>query len=41
MTEPNTREPDEPHKPKDGGGADGYRWEEALELLGPVVSVAT
>ncbi|MFE7269371.1 flavoprotein [Streptomyces sp. NPDC057623] len=31
----------EPHKPKAGGGADRYRWEEALELLGPVVSVAT
>ncbi|GGU32261.1 flavoprotein [Streptomyces violascens] len=25
----------EPHKPKAGGGADRYRWEEALELLTP------
>lgn len=25
----------EPHKPKAGGGADRYRWEEALELLAP------
>ncbi|MEV7977386.1 flavoprotein [Streptomyces sp. NPDC086519] len=31
----------EPHRPKAGGGADRYRWEEALELLAPVVSVAT
>jgi hypothetical protein len=31
----------EAHRPKAGGGADRYRWEEALELLGPVVSVAT
>ncbi|MEU9479204.1 flavoprotein [Streptomyces sp. NPDC048191] len=31
----------EPHRPKAAGGADRYRWEEALELLGPVVSVAT
>ncbi|MCX3059799.1 flavoprotein [Streptomyces beihaiensis] len=28
----------EPHKPKAGGGADRFRWEEALELLAPVVS---
>ncbi|MEU5978692.1 flavoprotein [Streptomyces sp. NPDC047315] len=25
----------EPHRPKAGGGADRYRWEEALELLTP------
>lgn len=31
----------EPHRPKAGGGAGRYRWEEALELLAPVVSVAT
>ncbi|MGY4997550.1 flavoprotein [Streptomyces sp. 900105245] len=31
----------EPHQPKVGGGADRYRWEEALELLAPVVCVAT
>ncbi|MFF5143856.1 flavoprotein [Streptomyces sp. NPDC013157] len=29
----------EPHRPKAGGGADRYRWEEALELLTPRVSV--
>lgn len=28
----------EPHKPKAGGGADRFRWEEALELLEPKVS---
>ncbi|WUH92664.1 flavoprotein [Streptomyces sp. NBC_00433] len=27
----------EPHPPKAGGGADRFRWEEALELLGPAV----
>lgn len=27
----------EPHKPKAGGGADLFRWEEALDLLGPEV----
>lgn len=25
----------EPHRPKAGGGADRYRWEEVLELLAP------
>jgi len=25
----------EPHPPKSGGGADAFRWEEALELLAP------
>jgi phosphopantothenoylcysteine synthetase/decarboxylase len=30
----------EPHPPKSGGGADRFRWEEALELLAPKVSVA-
>jgi hypothetical protein len=25
----------EPHPPKSGGGADRFRWEEALELLAP------
>lgn len=25
----------EPHPPKAGGGADRFRWAEALELLGP------
>ncbi|WP_411069382.1 flavoprotein [Streptomyces sp. cmx-4-25] len=30
----------EPHRPKAGGGADRFRWEEALELLGPVLSGA-
>jgi hypothetical protein len=25
----------EPHKPKAGGGADRFRWEEALDLLEP------
>ncbi|MFJ5839855.1 flavoprotein [Streptomyces shenzhenensis] len=29
----------EPHRPKAGGGADRYRWEEALELLAPRLSV--
>ncbi|MFE6481779.1 flavoprotein [Streptomyces sp. NPDC057757] len=28
----------DPHKPKAGGGADRYRWEEALELLAPRLS---
>ncbi|MFI1710636.1 flavoprotein [Streptomyces griseoruber] len=28
----------EPHRPKAGGGADRYRWEEALELLAPKLS---
>jgi hypothetical protein len=28
----------EPHRPKAGGGADRYRWEEALELLAPWLS---
>ncbi|WP_367431230.1 flavoprotein [Streptomyces celluloflavus] len=28
----------EPHRPKSGGGADQFRWEEALELLTPAVS---
>ncbi|AVV45227.1 flavoprotein [Streptomyces sp. P3] len=28
----------EPHRPKAGGGADHYRWEEALDLLTPKVS---
>ncbi|MEU7406388.1 MULTISPECIES: flavoprotein [unclassified Streptomyces] len=28
----------EPHRPKAGGGADRYRWEEVLELLGPRLS---
>ncbi|MBT3152747.1 flavoprotein [Streptomyces sp. CHD11] len=28
----------EPHKPKAGGGADRFRWEEALELLAPRLS---
>ena len=27
----------EPHRPKAGGGADRYRWEEVLELLAPRV----
>ncbi|MFC7826920.1 flavoprotein [Streptomyces sp. NPDC057362] len=27
----------EPHRPKAGGGADRYRWEEALDLLAPRV----
>jgi phosphopantothenoylcysteine synthetase/decarboxylase len=27
----------EPHRPKAGGSADRFRWEEALELLGPKV----
>jgi len=29
----------EPHRPKAGGGADNYRWEEVLELLAPRLSV--
>jgi phosphopantothenoylcysteine synthetase/decarboxylase len=28
----------EPHRPKAGGGADRFRWEEALELLAPRLS---
>ncbi|MBD9729703.1 flavoprotein [Streptomyces ossamyceticus] len=28
----------EPHRPKAGGGADRYRWEEVLELLAPRLS---
>ncbi|WP_330289726.1 flavoprotein [Streptomyces sp. NBC_00576] len=28
----------EPHRPKAGGGADRYRWEEVLELLAPRMS---
>ncbi|MER6238557.1 flavoprotein [Streptomyces clavifer] len=28
----------EPHRPKAGGGADRFRWEEALELLTPRVT---
>ncbi|WP_149829319.1 flavoprotein [Streptomyces tailanensis] len=28
----------EPHRPKAGGGADRYRWEEVLELLAPRVT---
>lgn len=28
----------EPHRPKAGGGADRYRWDEALDLLAPVLS---
>ncbi|MGC5235303.1 flavoprotein [Streptomyces albogriseolus] len=28
----------EPHRPKAGGGADRYRWEEVLELLDPRLS---
>ncbi|MFD8432845.1 hypothetical protein ACFV1R_35225 [Streptomyces coelicoflavus] len=27
----------EPHRPKTGGGANRYRWDEVLELLGPGV----
>ena len=29
----------EPLRPKAGGGADRYRWEEVLELLAPGLSV--
>ncbi|MFI1419311.1 flavoprotein [Streptomyces sp. NPDC020731] len=29
----------EPHPPKSGGGADRFRWEEALELLGSKAAV--
>ncbi|GAA3837328.1 hypothetical protein GCM10022206_89330 [Streptomyces chiangmaiensis] len=29
----------EPHRPKAGGVADRYRWEEVLELLAPRLSV--
>ncbi|MBT3072827.1 MULTISPECIES: flavoprotein [Streptomyces] len=28
----------EPHRPKSGGGADRFRWEEALDLLAPRLS---
>jgi hypothetical protein len=28
----------EPHRPKAGGGADRFRWEEALALLAPQLS---
>lgn len=28
----------EPHRPKSGGGADRYPWEEALDLLAPVIA---
>ncbi|MFI7393159.1 flavoprotein [Streptomyces tendae] len=28
----------EPHRPKAGGGADRFRWEEALDLLGPTLA---
>ncbi|MFE6840758.1 flavoprotein, partial [Streptomyces sp. NPDC057705] len=28
----------QPHRPKAGGGADRFRWEEALELLTPPMS---
>ncbi|MEU9151452.1 flavoprotein [Streptomyces sp. NPDC048417] len=31
----------EPHRPKAGGGADLFRWEEALELLTPKLSAPT
>jgi hypothetical protein len=31
----------EPHRPKAGGGADRYRWEEVLELLVPRLSVGS
>lgn len=31
----------EPHRPKAGGGADRFRWEEALELLTPRLSAQT
>jgi phosphopantothenoylcysteine synthetase/decarboxylase len=30
----------EPHRPKAGGGADRYGWEEALELLAPRLSAS-
>ncbi|MGW5493696.1 flavoprotein [Streptomyces olivaceoviridis] len=30
----------EPHRPKAGGAAERFRWEEALELLEPVVGTA-
>ncbi|UWE13230.1 flavoprotein [Actinacidiphila bryophytorum] len=29
----------EPHPPKSGGGADRFRWEEALELLAPNIAI--
>ncbi|MFG1804987.1 flavoprotein [Streptomyces sp. NPDC049040] len=29
----------EPHPPKSGGGADRFRWEEALELLAPGLDI--
>ncbi|WP_405845747.1 flavoprotein [Streptomyces sp. NBC_01518] len=31
----------EPHKPKAGGGADRFQWEEALDLLAPKPSART
>ena len=31
----------EPHRPKAGGGADRFRWDEALELLTPKLSAPT
>ncbi|XUL92098.1 flavoprotein [Streptomyces galilaeus] len=31
----------EPHKPKAGGGADRFQWEEALDLLAPKTSART
>ncbi|MBJ6644551.1 flavoprotein [Streptomyces sp. BSE7-9] len=31
----------EPHRPKAGGGADRYRWEEVPELLAPRLSART
>ncbi|MBW5480908.1 flavoprotein [Streptomyces bambusae] len=30
----------EPHRPKSGGGAERYPWEEAIDLLAPVTAVA-
>ncbi|CAM5320680.1 hypothetical protein SAVIM40S_03917 [Streptomyces avidinii] len=30
----------EPHRPKAGGGADRFRWEEGFDLLSPFVSRA-
>ncbi|MFI6550098.1 flavoprotein [Streptomyces prunicolor] len=30
----------QPHRPKAGGGADRFRWEEALELLAPRLSAS-
>lgn len=31
----------DPHRPKAGGGADRFHWEEALELLAPEASGRT